>query len=119
MRYMTPQEKMELLKNTPSENIHEVQERLIDGTLTDEGRPVVRYDLRAYIKRRMKEEGVTAYQMGGFLGKARANLYNFLNGKIPFPLTDIEKMLWILDGKAEGDEEDTIRILRQDYYEQR
>lgn len=119
MRYMTALEKMDLLTKTPSENIHEVQERLIDGTLTDEGRPIVRVDLRGYIRRRMAEEGITCYRMATFLGKAKSNFSSFINGKIPFPLDDIERMLWVLDGKAEGDEEDTVRILRQDSYEKR
>ena len=119
MRYMTAQEKMDLLSKTPSENIHEVQERLVDGVLTDEGRPVVRVDLRAYIRRRMEEEGVTVYQMANFLGKQKPNMYAFFSGKTPFPLEAIERMLWVLDGKAEGDEEDITRIIRQDRYEKR
>lgn len=116
---MTAPEKMDLLTKTPSENIHEVKERLIDGILTDEGRPVVRVDLRAYIRRRMDEEGVTIYQMANFLGKKRPNMYAFFSGKTPFPLEAIERMLWIVDGKAEGDEEDNTRIIKTDRYGQR
>ena len=56
-----------------------------------------RVDLRAYIKRRMSETGISGYQLCKLLGKPRSNFYAFLAGRTPYPLDDIERILYILD----------------------
>lgn len=56
-------------------------------------------NLRGYIRRRMKEEGISQYVMANALGTARTNLARCLREEIPMPLERMEKILWILDGE--------------------
>lgn len=53
--------------------------------------------VREAIINRMKELKVTQIQMAGDLNLSRPNLSNFLTGKRPFPLPDIEKILKYLN----------------------
>lgn len=115
MRYLTAKEKMELLAASTAENSQNIQESLETGVIIpNEGRIRVKMDIRAYLKQRMEEEGITGYAMANHLGKDRSAFYNFMTGKIPMPLADIEQMLWILDGKITTEEE-TVQpnILKQ------
>lgn len=57
-----------------------------------------RVDIRGYIKRRMREEGISQYKMADILQTPRTNLTRALGGKVPMPLERMEKMLWLLDG---------------------
>lgn len=57
-----------------------------------------RVRLNEYIKRRLAEEGISAYRLAKILGITYANLWSYLNGKIPAPIERIETILWILDG---------------------
>ena len=57
-----------------------------------------RVDIRAYIKRRLTEEGISHYKLAAALQTSRSALNYALNGNIPMPLERIEKILWILDG---------------------
>lgn len=57
-----------------------------------------RVNIRAYIKRRLQEEGISHYALADALGTARQNINAALNEKIPMPLERMEKILWILDG---------------------
>ena len=57
-----------------------------------------RVNIRAYIRRRMKEEGISQYRMADALGTARANLARALREEIPMPLERMERILWILVG---------------------
>ena len=59
-----------------------------------------RVDIRGYIKRRIKEEGLTQYKMAQLLGVERTNFDAALRGAIPMPLDRIETLLWLLDGDA-------------------
>lgn len=110
---MTAREKMNLLKDATSENVHEIKEHVEDGVIDEVGRPVVRLDIRAYIRRRLQEEGVSEYKAAEFLGKAQSNFSNFMSGRIPMPLRDVERLLWVLDGKAWIDEDTETRIIKQ------
>ena len=120
MGFMTAKEKMALLSNATSENIHEIKEKIItDRTeggllpaLTEDGYPIVRLDIREYLRRRMKEEGVSHYKMAQFLGKFQSNFSAFINKNRPMPLEDIERMLWVLDGKAWADEDVELRTIK-------
>ncbi len=109
------------MSGATSENLHEVKEKIIfDQTetgmqpvLIDGPKPIVKLDIREYLRRRMKEEGITIYAMAKHLGKLRVNLSAFFNYRAQFPLEDIEQMLWVLDGKAWGEDEDNTRIIKQ------
>lgn len=57
-----------------------------------------RVDIRGYIARRLKEEGISHGVIAKKLGVARASISTALRGEIPMPLERIEKLLWILDG---------------------
>lgn len=121
MRFATPQERLTLMAGVTSENLHEVKEKIIfDQTetgmqpvLIDGLKPVVKLDIREYIRRRLNEEGISMYAMAKAIGKLRVNLSAFLNYRVQFPLDAIEQMLWILDGKAWGEDEDNTRIIKQ------
>lgn len=121
MRFMTAQERLDIMSGVTSENLHEVKEKIVfDLTetgmkpiLIDGVKPRVKLDIREYLRRRMEEEGVTMYAMAKALGKFRSNLSAFFSYRIQFPLDDIEQMLWVLDGKAWGEDDDNTRIIKQ------
>ena len=121
MRFATPHERLTMMQGVTSENLHEVKEKIIfDKTetgmtpvLLDGLKPVVKLDIREYLRRRMNEEGISMYAMAKAIGKLRVNLSAFLNYRVQFPLDAIEQMLWILDGKAWGEDEDNTRIIKQ------
>lgn len=106
---------MELLTASTAENSQNIQESLETGVIIpNEGRIRVKMDIRAYLKQRMDEEGITGCAMAKYLGKATNVMYRFLTGKIPIPLADIEEMLWILDGKITTDDNEVeTRIIKQ------
>ena len=119
---MTALERMALISNATSENIHEVKDKIIfdqsdtglNTILQEDGTPMARLDIREYLRRRMQEEGVTHYKMAKFLGKYQGNFTNFINGKTTISVEAVERMLWVLDGKAWGeDDEDNTRIIKQ------
>ena len=120
MRFMTATERIALVSEVASENIHEIKDKIIyDRTetgmapvLIDGLKPIVKLDIREYIRKRMKEEGVSSYAMAKAISKLRVNLSAFLNYRCQFPLDAIEQMLWILDGKAWGDDTDNTRIIK-------
>lgn len=70
------------------------REERLNTPVTEMGR----VNIRAYIRRRMKEEGISQYRMADALGTARTNLARALREEIPMPLERMERILWILDG---------------------
>jgi len=59
-----------------------------------------RVDIRGYIARRLKEEGISQYRMAQILGVTQPNFNAALRGAIPMPLERIETLLWLLDGES-------------------
>lgn len=59
-----------------------------------------RVDIRGYIARRLKEEGISQYRMAQILGVTQPNFNAALRGVIPMPLDRIETLLWLLDGES-------------------
>lgn len=54
-----------------------------------------RFDTRAFIKKRIAEEGVTIKEVAEKIGLMRANLGNGLNGRITIPMDKLETLLWL------------------------
>ena len=57
-----------------------------------------RVNIRAYIRRRLQEEGISQYKLAGILDTSLSNLARALREEAPMPLERMEKILWILDG---------------------
>lgn len=98
MRYSNAKERIAIMQALTDENVGQVLEysrNAVSGTEKN-GKPVVRFDLRTWIKKRLEEEGITIYALARDLGMTRQNLNSFLSGRIPFPLDKIEQLLWIL-----------------------
>ena len=57
-----------------------------------------RVNLRAYIKRRLQEEGISQYKLAKILDTPLTNLARTLREEAPMPLERMEKILWLLDG---------------------
>lgn len=121
MRFANALERIKLMQGATSENISEVKDKIIfdqsetgmKPVLNEDGTPTMRMDIREYIRRRLAEEGLTQYKLAKYLGKFPQGLNNFLTGRVPYPLEDIERILWVLDGKAWGEDEDNTRIIKQ------
>lgn len=109
MRLMTVTERAELARTINEDNQNEIAERLQEGKVVD---CEIRMSIAEYIRRRAKEEGITVYSLATAIGKPSCNLYAWMSGRSTYPLSDIERMLWILDGKALIDEDNT-RIIKQ------
>lgn len=58
-----------------------------------------RVNLRAYLKRRLQEEGISGYALAKALGVHQPNLARGLNEKATMPLARIEQILWLVDGE--------------------
>lgn len=116
MEYLTVREKFDLLNDTPRENAHELERMITEGVVSDRPRVSVRFDIRAFIRRRMAEEGISQNDLARRLGKPQPNICNFLNGKIPLPLDTIEEIIWLFAPNNCGHDVDDheIRILREE-----
>ena len=102
MAYASFYEKVELLYSNSRPPTEAIEDALEGGKVQEEGaRVYIQRDIRAELIEQIAKYQIPQTHIARAIGRDLQGLNNFLHGRRALPYEQIERLLWLLDGKLD------------------